>query len=395
MGKFSQEFIHNRTFDDRTTAFAPQVPESVPGEGLFNFIALDAGAEVTEDGDVRFGVNAPNAKEVKIVFGLRPKEPLVLEKGEDNIWHGVKKWDPNFVGPKAYTIFIDGAEFISSYCPIYFCYNKAVNYVEIPDPNAEFVLMRNDIPHGTVVMDYYYSDVLNCMERCLIYLPPNYEKGGEYPVLYLQHGYSENETGWVFNAKVNHIMDNMIADGEAVPFVIVMNNGMFHGECNVFADFQPMFEKSLINCCIPFIESKYRVIKDKWHRGIAGFSMGSMQSALFGTNDIDTFAWVGLLSGYMRRVGRPDSDMSKDMEVNKHLKVIFDRENFEKENKLFFRAIGGNDGTRKVFELDDEILAENGMADCKNFVRFIPEGYEHDWATMRVEFHEFAKYLFK
>lgn len=389
--------IDNRAFDDRCYAFAPQVPESVPGPGLFNPIPINTGVKVLENGDVYFGVKAPEATEVYFVFGLFPDKKYQMEKGEDGIFSYVLKYDPEFVGPKAFTIYVDGCEIISPYMPSYFCYNKLVNYVEIPDPNADFVLMREDIPHGSVVSDFYYSDVIGCMERCLIYLPAEYfTTDKEYPVLYLQHGYSENETSWIYDGKINHIMDNLIADGKAEPFIVVMNNGMFHGEGNIFANFQDIFEKSLLQCAIPFIESKYRVIKDKWHRGIAGFSMGSMQAALFGLNDIDTFAYVGVLSGFMRRVGRPDTDLSKDLELNKHLKVMFDdKEKFCQENKLFFRAIGSNDFKTDAFAVDDELLEEYGMTDCKNLVRFVPEGYRHDWAAMRVEFHELAQYLFK
>lgn len=269
-----------------------------------------------------------------------------------------------------------------------------MNYVEIPDPNAPYMTLR-DVPHGSIVTEYYYSDVLEEWERCLIYLPPNYQEGGEYPVLYLQHGYSENETSWVYNAKINFILDNLIADGKALPFIVVMANGMFHGKYNIFADFQDPFERSLLTCLIPFIEKKYRVIKDKWHRGIAGFSMGSMQSSLIGLHNMDTFAYIGLLSGFMRRVGGPEKDVDKSLEVNNHLLKMFDRENFEKEIKLFFRGIGSKDGTKKAFDVDDELLEEHGMTDCPNLVRFIAEGYPHDWSTMRILFTEFAQKVFK
>lgn len=387
----------NRAFDDRCYAFTPQVPESVPGPGLFNPIPINTGVKVLENGDVYFGVKAPEANEVILDFGMMALPPIKMEKGEDGIFTYTLKFDQKLVGPRAFMLFIDGARIISPFCPSFFSNGALQNYVEIPDPNADFVLFRDDIPHGTVASEFYYSDIIGTWERCLIYLPPDYftsEK--EYPVLYLQHGYAENETSWIYNGKVNHIMDNMIADGEAEPFIVVMNNGMFHGEGNIFANFQDVFEKSLIQCCIPAIEKKYRVIKDKWHRGVAGFSMGSMQAALYGLNDMDTFAYVGLLSGFMRRVGRPDSDLNKDLELNCHLKkMFFEKENFLKENKLFFRGIGSEDTKNDVFTCDDELIAEYGLTDAPNMVRFKAEGYRHDWAAMRIEYHEFAKLLFK
>ena len=387
------DFMDNQVFNDRFSEFAKSKAQALPGKAFFEYAPIDTGYRVLENGDVYIGYYAPEARDVAIYFGLRPDEPVKLEKGEDGIWRTTLKYDPNFVGPKAFTFRVDGAETISPFIPVYFCYNSIVNYVEIPDPNAEFILMR-DVPHGSVVTDYYWSDVLEDWERCLIYLPPGYEKGGEYPVLYLQHGYSENETSWIYNAKINHIMDNLIADDLAEPFIVVMNNGMFHGKY-VFADFQDVFEKSLIECAIPFIESKYRVIKDKWHRGIAGFSMGSMQAALFSLKHMDVFAYAGLLSGFMRRVGGPERDVDKSLELNSHLLNMFDRERFEREIKLFFRGIGSLDATKLAFDIDDELLAEHGMTDCPNIVRYIAEGYPHDWSTMRILFHEFAQRVFK
>lgn len=387
------DFIHNQAFDDRALSFAPQPPQAVPGKPVWEVIPMDTGAKVFENGDVQFGLFAPDAKNVSVVFGLNPEKPLEMEKKEDGIWKAVLPFDPTFCGPKAFTFRVDGGEVISPFCPVYYCYGMPVNYVEIPDPNAPYVLMR-DVPHGSVVTEYYRSDILEDFERCLIYLPPSYQEGGEYPVLYLQHGYGENETSWIYSGKVNHIMDNLIADGEAKPFIVVMCNGMFHGKYNAFAEYQEPFEKSLLEECIPMIEKKYRVKADKWNRGIAGFSMGSMQSCVYGLRHPEIFSHIGLLSGFMRRVGRPDTDLSKDLELNDHLKVMMDKEFFEKEYSLFFRGVGSLDMKFDAFEVDDEICEEQGFSQYKNLVRYVADGYHHDWAVMRVLFHEFAKRLF-
>ena len=382
----------DRVFDNQLCAFGPIKPQSLPGGAYFEYKAMDTGVKVLENGDVYFGYYAPDAKNVAVHFG--PMEPIVLEKGEDGIWKGILPFNKEFVGAKTFSFRVDGAEVVSHFCPTYFIGNSLMNYVEIPDPNADFLTMR-DVPHGSIVTEFYWSSVLEEWERLLVYLPPMYHEGGEYPVLYLQHGYSENETSWIYNAKINFILDNLIADGKAEPFIVVMAHGMFHGKYDLFADFQAPFEQSLIQCVIPFIESKYRVIKDKWHRGIAGFSMGSMQASLISLHNMDKFAYVGLLSGFMRRVGGAQKDADKSLEVNDHLLNMFDRENFEKEIKLFFRGIGSNDGTKMAFDIDDELLEEHGMTDCPNMVRYIAQGYPHDWSTMRILFHEFAQKVFK
>lgn len=388
------DYINNRAFTDRSYAFAPQVAQAEPGRPVWEFIPMDTGAKVLENGDVQFGIFAPEAKNVSVMFDLKPGQFIPLTKGEDGIWKTVVPFDPTFCGPKAFTFYIDGAEVVSPYAPIYFCINRPINYVEIPDPNAEFVFMR-DVPHGSVVNEFYWSEVLEEYERCLIYLPPSYHEGGEYPVLYLLHGYSENETSWNYNGKVSHIMDNLIAEGKTEPFIVVMPHGMFHGKYNNFPDFQDPFEKSLIECCIPAIEKKYRVKADKWNRAIAGFSMGSMQSCVIGLQNMDVFSRIGLLSGFMRKIGRPESDLCKDLELNNHLKRMMDQENFEKEIKLFFRGIGSLDMKFDAFQVDDEICEEQGFSGYQNYVRFVAEGYHHDWAIMRVLFHEFAGQVFQ
>ena len=188
------DFLKNRVFDDRPTAFAPQGAQALPGKNFFDSTPLDTGAKVQENGDVKFGFYAPDAKSLAVSFGLKPESPLAMEKGEDGVWRATLKYDPLFVGPKAFVFLIDGAEAVSPYCSQYYSHGKAINYVEIPDPNAPFILMR-DVPHGTVATEYYWSEAFESEQRCFISLPPDHYKGGEYPVLYLQHGAGNGSYG--------------------------------------------------------------------------------------------------------------------------------------------------------------------------------------------------------
>lgn len=387
------DFLSNRVFDDRCTAFAPQTPQMAPGTSMFEFKPLDTGAHVEPNGDVNFGFYAPNAECVQISFGLKPEEPLDMVKGEDGVWKATLKYDPLFCGPKAFVFLIDGAEAVSPYCSQYYSHGKAINYVEIPDPNAKFILM-NDVPHGTVATEYYWSDAFESFQRCFIYLPPNYYEGGEYPVLYLQHGAGENETSWIYNGKVNHIMDNLIAEGKTVPFIVVMNDGMQRGKNEDMRNAGEALARSIIESCIPMIERKYRAIPDKWHRGIAGFSMGSMQSCVIGLQNTDIFAYIGLLSGFMRRVG-PGMDLEKSFDINTHLRVMEDSKQFQNDVKLFYRGIGSKDAHIAAFLIDDEVCEEHGFDAYPNVVRNVVEGYPHDWAVLRILFHDFAQLLFK
>ena len=387
------DFIGNRVFDDRISAFAPQGPQALPGKNFFDATPLDTGAKVQENGDVKFGFYAPDAKSLAVSFGLKPEAPLPMEKGEDGVWRATLAYDPLFKGPKAFVFLIDGAEAVSPYCAQYYSHGKAINYVEIPDPNAPFILM-NDVPHGTVAIEYYWSQAFESEQRCYIYLPPDYYKGGEYPVLYLQHGAGENETSWIFNGRVNHIMDNLIAQGKVEPFIIVMNDGMQRAKNETMMSAGEGLAKSIIESCIPMIERKYRVIADKWHRGLAGFSMGSMQSCVIGLEHPEVFAYIGLLSGFMRRVG-PGKDLDKSLDFNSHLRAMQNKEKFLADVKLFYRGIGSMDSHVDAFLVDDEVCDEYGFSKYPNVVRNMVEGYPHDWAVLRILFHDFAQKLFK
>jgi len=386
------DFVNNRVFDDRFSAFAPQAPQFAPGSSMFQPVYLDTGVKVRENGDVDFGFYAPEAQRVAIIFGVRASQPLEMTKGEDGVWRVTLPYDPLFCGPKAFEFEVDGARVLSPYCPIYYSHFMAINYVEIPDANAPFVLMR-DVPHGSVTTEFYWSDAMETWVRCLVYLPPMYHEGGEYPVLYLQHGAGENETSWVYNGRVSHIMDNLIADGKAEPCIVVMNDGMIRKKDESMMTHGSAFADTLIENCIPMIERKYRVKRDKWHRAIAGFSMGSMQASVIGLTHLDTFAYIGVLSGFMRRLGM-GSGMDA-LEHNPHIQVMQDRETFEREIKLYYRAMGSRDFYFESFENDNKMCRELGFDQYQNVVSRVVEGYPHDWAILRILIHDFAQRIFK
>ncbi len=378
--------VNNQAFDDRATAFAKQ------GDQWINGNNLHTGAKVQANGDVVFGLYAPNATTVNVVFGIRGNDPFPLTKGEDGVFRGVWEWRPDFCGPKAFEFEVDGARFVSPFCSQYYSHGMAINYVEIPDPQADFVKMRK-IPHGAITTEYYYSNILEEHVRCLVYTPPMYHEGGEYPVLYLQHGMGENETSWVYGGKVMHILDNMIHDGLCVPFIVVMNDGMVRAKNEDHFTAGEGFVRTLLDDCIPYIEERYRVKKDKFSRGIAGFSMGSMQSCVIGLTNPDKFAYVGLFSGFMRRFGK-NRTMST-FEDNPHLAIMGDREKFLKEYKLFFRSIGSLDFAYPTFKEDARMIEEHGWGDYPNIVSKVYENYPHDWAILRRDLYDFAQLLFK
>ena len=388
----SFDFITNRVFDDRFSAFMPQAPEQIT-PGMFDAVRIKTGAQVLPSGDVEFSLRAPEAQSVAVRFAASGKT-VTLEKGEYGIWKGTLPYDPAFIGPKALDFVVDGAVVTSPYCPAYFSHDRLINYVDIPDPGATFCLMR-DVPHGSVCTEFYWSRAFEDWQRCLVYLPADYFSTDKaYPVLYLQHGAGENETSWIYCGRTAHIMDNLIADGKARPFIIVMNNGMVRGKRDDnWMGFQG-FEDTLIEDCIPFIEKKFRVLPGKENRAMAGLSMGSMQTSIIGLKHPELFSCLGLFSGFIT-TPRFDSGRSVQDYRPAHLNMLRDRETFLREYKLYYRGIGTADIHYKAFLDDDKFLEEAGCADYPNICRRVFEGFPHEWSVWRYMLWEFAQAIFR
>jgi enterochelin esterase-like enzyme len=171
-----------------------------------------------------------------------------------------------------------------------------------PDPPAGFDARREGIPHGRLEMVSYESKSVGTLRKMQVYTPPGYSKQEKYPVLYLLHGIGGDETEWQRFARPEVLLDNLLADGKAVPMIVVMPNGRAQkndrAEGNVFqsAPAFAAFEQDLLKDVLPAIESRYSAIADREHRALAGLSMGGGQSLNFGLAHLDTFAWIGAFS---------------------------------------------------------------------------------------------------
>ncbi|MEJ2109199.1 MAG: alpha/beta hydrolase-fold protein [Acidobacteriota bacterium] len=175
----------------------------------------------------------------------------------------------------------------------------AADVLTLPNHAPEdFIQVRSDIPHGKLETITYNSKSIGVDRNAVVYLPPNYDASKKYPVMYLMHGIGGNETHWTTLCAANKVLDNLIADGKAVPMIIVMPNGRataeppstnFMSDFNYYADFEP----DLLHDLIPYIESHYSVATDRDHQAITGLSMGGGQGLNFGINNLDKFAWVG------------------------------------------------------------------------------------------------------
>jgi enterochelin esterase-like enzyme len=196
-----------------------------------------------------------------------------------------------------------------------------------PEPTEGFDQKREDIPHGQLEMIEYDSKTVGTTRKMQVYTPPGYSKDEKYPVLYLLHGIGGDETEWQRFAQPGVLLDNLIADGKAVPMVVVMPNGRAQkndrAEGNVFASAPAFaaFERDLLDDVIPTIESRYSTKTDQQGRALAGLSMGGGQSLNFGLAHLDTFAWVGGFSSAPNT--KKPAELLPDPDAAKQLKLLW------------------------------------------------------------------------
>ena len=332
--------------------------------------------QVNSEGRVKFRIVAPQAQSVGVSF----KDSSVFTKGEDGAWIGYTR--PLDEGFHYYTIKIDGAEVPDPDSRYYFGANRWGSGVEVPAMDQDFYALKN-VPHGQQREIHFYSKSTDSVRHAFVYTPPGYDQDPEkrYPVLYLQHGWGENEYGWAVQGSAALIMDNLIAEGKTKPFIIVMTYGMTN-------DTQPggirnfdikAFETVLLDELIPYTDSNFRTLSDQPNRAMAGLSMGGMETKIITLKHLDEFSHIGLFSG--GSINPAD---------------ISDPAAFKAANKLVFvsygsREVGGNNGRRGGDpKANVEALKEAGI----NSHYYISPDTAHEWQTWRRSLHEFAPLIF-
>ena len=247
---------------------------------------------VNSQGYARFRIKAPEASSVIVNLGN-----TVLQKGEDGYWTGTTA-TPLDEGFHYYHLTIDGGVFNDPGTHNYYGSTRWESGIEIPAHDADFYAMKN-IPHGQVHQILFWSESTSQVRKAFVYTPPQYENGSkEYPVLYLQHGWGENEYAWWNQGKANLIMDNLIAEGKIEPFLIVMTYGMTNEARLAGRQFDyKEFETVLCDELVPYVDSHFRTRADKAHRAMAGLSMGGMETRNITLDRPEMFAYWGLLSG--------------------------------------------------------------------------------------------------
>ena len=402
------------------------------------FVAVMCNAQITEDFKpastnqegqeypmvnsqrmVRARISAPDANSVKLDIG-GVKYDLV--KDADGVWTGESA--PQDEGFHYYQLNIDGASVPDPGSKYYYGASRWGSGIDVPAADEAFYTVKN-VPQGSINEVYYYSTVTEKMRHCYIYLPAAYRENPNkrFPVLYLQHGMGENETGWSAQGKTGIIMDNLIAEGKAVPFIIVMDNGLnaqpAHPDTTQaqgFRGFPGMgprpqgqgprgqgrpqgmrpgggqggpqggrpggprrgfggfngFQQVLLQDIIPMVEKNYRVIADTEHRALAGLSMGGMQTHMITMANPTKFAYVGMFSGGTFRT-----------------EELQDATDFKKTNKVLFMSCGSKEYMGVTEAAND--LKALGI----NAHSYVSPETAHEWQTWRRSLYQFAQLLFK
>ena len=354
------------------------------------------------NGDYLLRIDAPEARTVEILPWLGDPSPEGYAPWRDQWIHAEKNAEGVFearlpraewkTGCRNIEIYIDGTFVLWPYLPVVWSGGFLHNCLEIADPDMVFSYIREDIPHGAVSYEYYFSGETRHLERCLVYTPPGYMNGRErYPVLYLQHGGGENETGWFSSGKINWILDNLIAEEKCVPFIVVMNNGMIrYPENRGTGVMDDCFENSLTGYCIPHIDSHYRTLPDKWHRAIAGLSMGSMQTNDIGFNHPELFGSMGSFTSTMYH------DSFRTTYERPWPKVMANPEKFMKDYKVFFCSATPQEDHLPLFLTDRRIMKEAGIeGKMPGYRRVIHPPRMTRWNSWRMGLMEFATMLFR
>jgi enterochelin esterase family protein len=355
---------------------------------------------------VRAQVKAVGATSVKLDIG-GVKYDMVNDG--TGVWTGDSA--PQDEGFHYYQLEIDGASVPDPGSLYYYGASRWGSGIDIPAADEDFYTLKN-VPQGEVSEVYYYSSVTGSMRHCYIYTPAEYKKSTnkKYPVLYLQHGGGEDEHGWPQQGRTGIIMDNLIAAGKAVPFIIVMDNGSdtygpnnprperpaagaprpqapaqgapqagrggnpFAG-MNFAGAFQSILEKDLI----PMVEANYRVYTDGAHRAMAGLSMGGMQTHSIALANPTLFSWIGIFSGGVFSKEEVDATPG-----------------FRENNKLIFISFGSRELENRIGGAADprpitEELGKSGM----NTAFYVSPDTAHEWQSWRRALYQFAQRLFK
>lgn len=365
---------------------------------------------------VTFRLNAPEASSVSVSGSWKSAERSVdMVKDTSGVWSvEVTGLEPELY---SYTFSVDGTGIIdpSNSQHIIRDGSRYMSIFLISGPESDMYASVLDVPHGDLEKVWYDSPTLDLTRRMYIYTPAGYNEGDKnYPVFYLLHGAGGDEDAWSSMGRACQIMDNLIASGKAEPMIVVMTNGNANqaaaridypvaqeeGGMRGFGS-AGLFEKSITDDVIPYIDNNYRTLSDREHRAIAGLSMGGAQTTYTALNNIDKFAWIGSFSGAFVLWPNARAENSQGgpgrgpqlLNLEAVEMQIFPDLNssVNSELDLLYIAIGNDDFLFEANRQFKDWLKEKKI----NFVDIDTPGYSHEWSYWRICLVDFAGRLFK
>jgi enterochelin esterase family protein len=351
---------------------------------------------ILPDNRVMFQVRAPNAQQVQINLGGM----LDLVKDDAGLWTGTSRpQDPGF---HYYSLVIDGVSVIDPASETYYGTGRMSSAIEIPEAGVDFYTVKN-VPHGDLRSKRYFSKVTNSWRRLFVYTPPGYDQdqAKKFPVLYIQHGGGEDETGWAVQGKTDVILDNLIAEGKARPMLVVIANGNLPnpggGRGGYSAAGMVGYSNELLNNIVPFIESNYRVQASAEQRALAGLSMGGGQAFFVGLANKDKFGSIGVFSTGLfggiggGRGGRGGGGAAAAFNAEEQIPgLLTNSKSFNEHLKVFYISVGEQDPRIEATKKAVEDFKSHGL---KVEYASFPGG--HEWQVWRKSLHDFAQRIFK
>jgi enterochelin esterase-like enzyme len=362
------------------------------------------------DRSITFTLKAPDARSVLVAGGDGlGTGPFPMTKDAQGVW--TVTTPPAVPGFHYYWFVLDGVSVGDPSSRSYFGYGKETSGVEVPEPGADYYAI-NDVPHGEVRAKWYLSKTTGEWRRALVYTPAGYDGNPRtrYPVLYLQHGSGEDETGWTRQGRAQFILDNLIAAGKARPMIVVMDRGyavrVGTPVVNVGPGASPLdikpgfmaFEDVIVHDLIPTIDAAYRTIPDRRHRAMAGLSMGGMQALFIALRHLDSFAYIASLSGPI--VADPNSKQPlaaaqpAAFDTNTAYEGAFANSTaFNSRVKLLWLGVGTAEP--ELFRGGIGAAVQALKAAGIRVVYFESYGTAHEWQTWRRDLKELAPLLFR
>ena len=357
---------------------------------------------VDRAGKVEIRLKAPDANQVRLNFWSGPKTDLV--KHPDGTW--IVTTPPLVPGLHYYTLSVDGVDVSDPNSQAFFGGGRYVSAIEVPEAGSTYYAITA-VPHGQVREIWYDSKVTGGWRHALVYLPPGYDTQPKlrYPVLYLQHGGGEDETGWIRQGHANFILDNLIAGGACKPIILVMAYGYAQRAGQPLTDLTAkpfgspemihamhemasVFEDDVTQALIPYIDSTFRSFPDRDHRAMAGLSMGGMQTFQTTLDHLDLFSYIGGFSGAsgLMLAGRkldPRTDYNG---------VFADPDAFARKVHLLWLGVG----TKEPERMRTGLLSLHAALDEAGIKHVFYEspGTDHEWQTWRRDLRDFVPRLF-